>query len=225
VCRYVKKLNLAELNYIIFIIHADCVIGGIDLVFVLDVSISIRAKRFPLIKDFVTKISRRLDVGPENSLVGVILFGGGADIYFSLQENLNQTELLTAIAEIPYLNWRETYTDRALNLLLDGARSGRLGLRNGYPNVAIVVTDGKSTSKEGYLNQAAMALHSANLYQVYAAGVGSGVDFKELKLIASDSSLAFSIENFDLKAIEELEQRVSDQLCNQSCMFRSPYLG
>jgi len=194
-------------------------------VFVLDVSISIKSKRFPLIRDFVAKISRRLDVSPENSLVGVILFGGGADIHFNLQENLNQTELLTAIAEIPYLRWRGTLTDAALDLLLDGARSGQLGLRNGYPHVAIVVTDGKSTSKRRDFIQAAMALHSANIYQVYAAGVGSGVDFEELELIASDPSLAFSIENFDLKAIEELEERISDQLCNQSCRFQSPYLG
>jgi len=217
-------LNLAELNYIIFIIHADCVIGGIDLVFVLDVSISIQSKRFPLIRDFVAEISRKLDVGPENSLVGVILFGGGADVHFNLQENLNQTELLTAIAEIPYLRWRGTHTDRALELLLDGARSGQLGLRNGYPHVAIVVTDGRS-HRMNRVEKAALALHSANLYQVYAAGVGSDVDSDELELIASDSSLVFSIENFDLKAIEELERRISDQLCNQSCRFQSPYLG
>jgi len=202
----------------VFIIFADCTLGGIDLVFVLDVSISIKSNRFQLIRDFVAKISQRLDVGPENSLAGVILFGGGALIRFDLQENRNQTELLAAIAEIPYLRWKGTFTHAALELLQDGARDGRLGLRDGYPHVAIVVTDGKST-RERALNKSALDLHAANIYQVYAAGIGSNVDDNELQLIASDPSLAFSIDNFDVKAIEELERSISDQLCNRSCEY------
>jgi len=199
-----------------FIIFSDCTLGGIDLVFVLDVSLSIKSRGFNLIRNFVAKISQRLDVGPQNSLAGVILFGGGAEIHFGLQENLNQTELLAAIADIPYTNWKGTFTHAALKLLLDGARDGQLGLRDGYPHVAIVVTDGKSTSKPRSLTtDAAVALHDANIYQVYTAGVGSDVNVRELQNIASDPSLAFLIDNFDVKGIEELEQSISDQLCNR----------
>jgi len=198
-----------------FIIFADCALRGIDLVFALDVSLSIKSQRFQLIRDFVAKISQRLDIGPKNSLAGVILFGGDAVIHFDLQENRNQTDLLAAIAEIPYTRSRGTLTHAALQLLQDGARDGRLGLRDGYPHVAIVVTDGKSTDSED-LNRVAMTLCAVN---IYAAGIDSGANDSKLRLIACDLSLAFSIDNFDVKAIKELEQSISDQLCSRSCEY------
>ena len=190
----------------------DCTIGGIDVVFVLDVSISIRSQRFQLIRDFVTQISKRLDVGPDNTLVGVILFGNDARIHFDLMDNTNETELLSSIAAIPYLRLRGTNTHTALQLLLDGARDGRLGLRDGRPHVAIVVTNGRS-SDEGATVDAAEALHNASIYQVYAAGVGDRVDVAELEIIASDPSLSFLVDNFNLAAIQELEEHISENLC------------
>jgi len=214
-----KVANIPSIKYninILFIL--GCTLGGLDLIFVLDVSISIRSDRFQLIRDFVARVSSRLDVGPENSLAGVILFGDDAQIHFDLQDNLNQADLLSAIARIPYLRLRGTNTHTALELLREGARDGRLGLRDGRPHVVIVVTDGRAT-RPGPLGRAARNLHAENFYEVYAAGVGDRVDEAELRLIASDPSLAFVIDRFDLKAIEELEQSISDRLCNRSCKY------
>ena len=60
---------------------------------------------------------------------------------------------------------------------------------------------------------AAEALHNASIYQVYAAGVGDRVDVAELETIVSDLSLSFLVDNFDLAAIQELEERISENLC------------
>ncbi|XP_065915793.1 cartilage matrix protein-like [Dysidea avara] len=151
-----------------FLACTCCTLGGLDLIFVLDVSISIKSDRFQLIRDFVAKISGRLDVGPEHNLAGVISFGDNALIHFDLQDNLNKTDLLSAIAKIPYLRLKGTNT------------------------------------------------HTACIESSPRGSTRCDADIDELGLIASDPSLAFSIENFDLTAIEELEQRISNQLCNRS---------
>ena len=174
----------------------------------LDVSISIRSQRFQLIRDFVTQISKRLDVGMDNTLVGVILFGNDAQIHFDLLDNTNETELLSSIAAIPYLRLRGTNTHTALQL--DGARDGRLGLTDGRPHVAIVVTDGRSTNPRELVT-AASDLHAENIYRVYAAGVGDRVDISELEFIAGNPSFAFTTDTFDATALVELEESISQQ--------------
>ena len=198
------------------IFFTGCVIGGIDLVFALDSSISIRSEGFNLIKDFVKQLSRRLVIGLDNSLVGVILFGDNSRIAFNLPDNTNKTELTSAIDRLRYLRLRGTNTHTALELLQEGGRDGRLGLRDGRPHVAIIVTDSKSTNATA-LENAASALHAENIYQVYAAGVGDRVDESELQLIASDCSLAFTFENFDFLAIQELQDHISEKLCDTHC--------
>ena len=204
----------------ILISVTGCVIGGIDLVFALDSSISIRSEGFNLIKDFVKQISRRLVIGLDNSLVGVILFGDDSRIAFNLPDNTNETELTSAIDRLRYLRLRGTNTHTALELLQEGGRDGRLGLRDGRPHVAIIVTDGRSTNSRA-LESAARALHAADIYQVYAAGVGDRVDESELQLIASDDSLVFTIDTFDFLAIQQLQDRISEQLCGTQCKYNT----
>ena len=183
--------------------------------FVLDYSASIRSHRFDLVRDFVERVSSRLDIGIDHSLVGVISFNREARTVFDLTEYTNRSSLLSRISRLTYDKTRRTHTHLGLEHLLSTARDGSLGIRNGRPHVAIVVTDGKSRY-ENLTSAAAMDLRNSGIFQVYAAGV-AGADEDELRIIASDPSLAFFTNNFDLVAITELEKRISTQLCmNQS---------
>ncbi|WAR30003.1 MATN1-like protein [Mya arenaria] len=58
------------------------------------------------------------------------------------------------------------------------------GDRPGIPNIAIVVTDGRSTNRPNTLAEAQKLRNSG--VQVFAVGVGGGVDTSELNAIASD---------------------------------------
>ena len=49
--------------------------------------------------------------------------------------------------------------------------------------------------------------------------VGDRVDKSELQLIASDDSLAFTIDTFDFLAIQQLQDRISEQLCGTQCKY------
>ena len=188
-----------------------CQNSGIDLVFVLDGSGSIRANRFQLIREFVEGVSDALTIGPQDSLVGVIVFSGSAFIHFNLQQHPTKATLLPAINPgIPYPTGG-TNTAAALRLLLSSAQDGRLGIRNGRTQIAIVVTDGRS-SRPASTRTAATALHAAGIFQVYAAGLGGAVE-SELLAIASDPSLVFFTDDFDSDAIMELANNFTRSIC------------
>ena len=183
------------------------------MIFVLDVSGSIRADRFQMIREFAEQISMLLDIGVQRSLVGVILFSNGANIHFPITQHTNASTLLPALNPgLPYIGGG-TDTDAALDLLRTAGGDGRLGLRPGYVHVAIVVTDGRS-SDQGATIRAANALHASNIYdQVYAVGV-SGADMTELRAIATSPSLVFFTTNFNNAAIRALQLDLTQELCN-----------
>ena len=203
------------------LIQTVCTIGGIDLVFVLDVSGSIQATRFQMIREFTEQISMLLDIGIRRSLVGVILFSSTARVHFPVTQHTAASTLLPALNPgLPY-NGGGTGTDIALNLLQTaGQPGGALQLRPGHVHIAIIVTDGISNNPIATIS-AARALHASNIYnQVFAVGV-SGADATELNAIASDPSLVFFTSNFDSSAIAALQQSVTQQLCNSKLMLTS----
>jgi len=91
-------------------------------VFVLDVSGSIGATRFQMIREFTEQISRLLDIGTQRSLVGVILFSSTASIHFPVTQHTDASTLLPALNPgLPY-SGGGTDTNEALDLLRPPAR-------------------------------------------------------------------------------------------------------
>ena len=174
--------------------------------FVLDTSISL-AEYYNQLRQFTTNITSMLDIGLEESLVGLILYSTDATIHFNLLEHTNVSTLLQALDTFPSTSGTSN-THLALSLLLRSAQNGRLGLREGRPHVAIIVTDGKSTRGEEAFRQA-NKLHRANIFDVYTVGIGD-VDVEGLNEIASSPSSVFTTDIFSLAAIE---QRIIQRLC------------
>ena len=184
-----------------------CNITGIDLVFVLDGSSSIGSSRFQLIREFTENVAAVLDIGLQDSLVGVIVFSSAESIHFNLQQHTSATTLLPALNPgIPYPGG-STNTAAALQLLLSSAQDGTMGIRNGRTQLAVVVTDGRSNDPVE-TEAAANALHAAGIYQVYAAGLGSA-NMEEVNAIASDPLLVFFSNEFDEDTVKELMENLT----------------
>ncbi|XP_065901690.1 adhesion G protein-coupled receptor E2-like [Dysidea avara] len=194
-----------------------CDNAGIDLVFVLDGSGSVGSDRFQMIREFTMKIANSLTIGSQDSLVGVIVFSSSASIHFSLLQHTNATTLEQALNSIPYPGG-VTDTAEALQLLLSSAQNGRMGIRDGHPHIAIVVTDGLSSNGAATLADA-NALHAANIYQVYAAGLGNA-NLDELNAIASDPSLVFFTNEFNADSVADLTGNFTQMICQeQTCQL------
>ena len=182
-----------------------------DVVFVIDTSGSIGSTRFQLIKEFVANITTELISNSPKSAVGVILFASSAHIQFNLRTYTSLTSLLSAIDNLPYSRGG-TDTHEALALLLKTARNGVLGLRSDSTKVAIVITDGRSSSRSA-TSSAAGRLRASNIFDVYAVGV-DGADLTELQGIASSPDFVFYTDSFSSAGLQHLQDRIIPHLCN-----------
>ena len=196
-----------------FLDHNYVCVTGVDLVFVIDESSSIRdinLNGFELIKQFVTSIINMLDIGLERDLVGVISFSNTANIQFDVTQHTDKSSLISAIHNLPYRGGM-TNIGKALNLLRTGGQpDGALNLRNESTNIAVLVTDGASSDPQT-THTAAVTLHKSNLYdQVYVVGVTNQVNLAELKLIASNPSLVYN--SVDFASLVNLVEAITQQL-------------
>ena len=192
--------------------------------FVIDTSISIGSTRFQLVRELVENITTSLKVDSPETLFGLITFDRVAQFRFNIFNHTNLNTLLPAINPgIPYNSFFGSFTTNtahALRLLLSGAaEGGYLRLRDKTSNVAIVITDGYSSSYSA-LRSTANLLHAENIYDVYAVGIGSN-RLSELQFIASDPSLIFSTNSLNSLTAQQLGQNVIRKLCSSKGNYRS----
>ena len=208
-----------------------------DLVYVLDVSISIGDDaRFQEVTNFVGGLGRVFDIGLNDNLAGVILFARHANIEFDVQEHTNATDFAEAVtsiiySDIPRLNRTGTNIPEALDLLrIAGRRGGALRFRDdpNIPKIAIFLTDGRPNTRDLTSNSrqqdaintenAAARLHESGIYdQIYGIGIEGTreIDFVELGFIASDPGLVFVIEDFDEQLFQELQRNLTVAICRR----------
>ena len=192
----------------------DCSGGAVkDVIFVIDTSSSIGFSRFQLVREMAENLTSSIAVNSPESLFGLMTFDNSSRFQFNIFRHTDLSTLLPAINPgIPYNRGFRTNTGDALRDLLSGGRQGGFfRLRSETSNVAIVITDGTSSSFSS-LRSAASSLHAANIYDVYAVGIGNN-RFDELQLIASDPSFIFNVSFLSSFTAEQLVDDVLKQLC------------
>ena len=152
------------------------------MVFVMDDSGSIEEEDFEKMKELAIDITNSFEIGPDRTRVAWISFSTTAILIFGLNQYSTKETLHTAIRGIVH---RGDYT--AIGEGLEVLRTqGFNGGRNSFdiPEVAIVVTDGV-TNRGIDTDTAATRLRNERNVNVFAVGVGGGVNEEELALIAS----------------------------------------
>ena len=183
-----------------------------DVVFVVDISSRIGSQ---LIIKFITNITAELVRNSPTSSVGVIVYSTFAYIRFDLQTYTNLDSLLSAINHLPYYDdSNRFYSDiaEALTLLLSTAQNGELGLRNNSAKAAIVIAN-RQSRRESSTSSAAARLHAANIFDVYAVGVGR-IFPTEIETIASSPEFAFSTTSINSVSLHQFYKEIMQHLCN-----------
>ena len=206
--------NFSLYNLIYLYIGCD---SGLDIVFVLDASGSIRENNFVTMKDFVKSIVSNFEIGADKTRVGVIRFATLASIVIPLGSINNALLLNNYITNIVYSDGSTTATYSALNLLDNAFSNARTS--EGVPRVAIVFTDGQSNSPSLTI-QAAQAVHSSGIV-VYSFGIGNNVDNNELNAIASSSNNVFVISNFSPSQFATKLLPLQTSACTSKHIIRS----
>lgn len=192
-----------------------------DIVFLVDGSGSIGPTNFDKLKTFLKGITNQLDVGADKVHVGVEQFSNYPSIEFPLNMHTTNAELGTAIDNINYMSGG-TNTGSAINYMSQQMFSQTSGARSNVPRIAVVITDGKSSSSSATATAADQA--RLNHISMIAVGVGNGVDINELHSIADDpdSSNTFTVNSYD--QLSSIATQIIQKACQGKQVFASPFM-
>ena len=170
-----------------------------DLFIILDSSGSIGSAAFENAKKALIEMVSMLQIGPKKVQVWVFNYGQTVEMAIAFH-NMPMSEftkdvLIRKIQNIPYLNGGCTATGDAL-------RDARLvcgkhcrGLHEGVSRIAVVFTDGNSNCG------ASVGVESAQFFSqtkssVFAVGIGTGINAKELLTIATEKKHVVHVNNY-----------------------------
>jgi len=201
--------------------YTVCIVDGFDVIIALDISDSVDEPEFDNLQSFVVEVIATLNIGPNDSLVGVIVFAKKSRFVINLNEYYDSALLRKAINDLPLKTEKGTRFIRVLKLLKDSENDETIGFRPDFPNVAVIVTDGRARDNQTELEMEAAEFHRSSNFTVYTVGVqgNRGADLKELQIIAGNNATdinatAFLIEDLNNRAaFEDLRKTLIERLC------------
>ncbi|XP_046580211.1 cartilage matrix protein-like [Haliotis rubra] len=189
-----------------------------DVVFLVDTSSSIWPVHFNLhVLPFITGVVDLFDVGPgpSQTRVGMATFSDVHHLQFNLGDFLDKEKLTNKILDIS-MDGGNTNTSDALMFATEEMFRADHGSRNNTAHIIVILTDGASQDYEA-TRAAAQNAHEKGV-QVFAIGVGSQIDNKELEDIASDPDEDFKFNVTNFEALKRIEGKLAVKTCEVSTL-------
>ena len=119
---------------------------GMDVAFLLDRTKSLSIPDFMMAKGFLGQLVTALNISREGTHVGLILFANKGKVYikFDNEKYYNKDDLYEFVQDLPHDRFMPTRIDRALLAANNTLFVPEGGDREGFPNVLIILTDGRT---------------------------------------------------------------------------------
>ncbi|XP_033736270.1 collagen alpha-6(VI) chain-like isoform X1 [Pecten maximus] len=179
-----------------------------DIVFLLDSSASEGSENFNKQLEFMKNFTAQFQIGHDNVQMGLAVFSTLTNNEFWLNTYNDSTSLENAIDNVQYLPGN-TYTDEALQFIVNNSFTSANGMRDGVPHILVVMTDGQSHDPAATASTAKL-VHDAGIKTV-AIGIGSDVDKSELQAIATDADHMILVPDFN--ALATIQSEVEASAC------------
>ncbi|KAK7479543.1 hypothetical protein BaRGS_00029180 [Batillaria attramentaria] len=187
---------------------------SLDMMFVLDGSASITNVSFETALEAVRKTSLTFWKNSPQSRIGLVTY---STLISQVIPVTSDTSLfLSQIGTVAYPGGG-TETNAGIQEAADQLKASARRSGRNLPQVIVLITDGKSNSKNRTL-EAADAAKSAGIF-IFAIGVGSGIDETELNAVRSNDGDTFNVDTFDLLAskLNDLISSVCDIVPRSTC--------
>ncbi|KAK3594268.1 hypothetical protein CHS0354_008849 [Potamilus streckersoni] len=180
-----------------------------DILFIVDASGSLGPANFQQVLNFIAGVINGLNIGVSENRVAVMTFSSSVKVEWNLNTYADKQSLINATHHIHYTGG-ETYTHQALQYARIKVFSLAAGDRQHFPNVAIILTDGKSNNDSQTVIEAAALQHVA---KVIAIGIGSQIDTNELHAIATNPDQQNVLLARDVHELQTLLTKIRTLLC------------
>uniref|UniRef100_A0A7N4NY77 Collagen alpha-3(VI) chain n=1 Tax=Sarcophilus harrisii TaxID=9305 RepID=A0A7N4NY77_SARHA len=171
-----------------------------DIIFLIDSSDNVRQEGLAHIRDFISNIVRKLNIGPNRVRIGVLQFSNDVFPEFYLKTHKSQASVLDAIRRLRFRGGSPLNTGKALDFVAKNffVKSAGSRIEDGVPQHLVLFLGGKSQDD---VSRSSRVIGSAGIVSV---GVGArNVDRTELKTITNNERLVFTVRDFrDLRNIE-----------------------
>lgn len=179
----------------------------VDVGFVIDSSGSVTGPGFQQAKRFVKAMISRFDVSRRKAHVGVIRYASHAQLMFRLDKYFSAESLARAVDDIAYIQGG-TRTHVALKIARESLFTVEGGARPTISKFMVLLTDGASENSR-LVAEEASKLKKTGVY-VVAVGIGTSVNRRELKTIASSPDDVINVRSFNslMERVTEIRERV-----------------
>jgi len=170
---------------------------GLDVAFLVDRTRSLTIADFMLAKGFFAELVGALNISRDATHVGIILFARKGKVIstFADEEFYNKEALYRFIENIPDKRFMPTRIDRALIAASNSLFTPVGGDREKFPNVLILLTDGRTHRDSTPFAEIVPSLKAKNVHMV-AIGVGQHEKYAgQLEEIAGDN--VHTCDSFD----------------------------
>ena len=139
---------------------------GMDVGFLVDKTKSLGTANFMLLKGFLLEVTAALHIGRDATHVGMILFDKQPKVVstFADKRLYSNDAVHQVISKIPVILGSPTYTDRALRAADRQLFTRKGGDRQKFPNILIVLTDGRTNEKSIPFSQVIPPLKVSDLH-------------------------------------------------------------
>ena len=200
--------------------------SDLDVVFIIDGSGSIRDANprdgsfdnWNLLLTFLGNVADQLPVSVTGTHVAAVLFSDEGQLLFPLSKFTDNNALRNALLNIDYPGGN-TNTSGGLYVTRSQVFQPQNGDRANIPNVAIIVTDGKSTFDSDKTIPYAQQLQRDGV-EMISVGITNSVDEDELKAMSSPPQIQHR-NYFTSTSFQELEMVLSG-LVSTACVVTPP---
>ncbi|KAL9968587.1 hypothetical protein ACROYT_G020696 [Oculina patagonica] len=170
---------------------------GMDVSFVIDKTSSLGVVNFLLLKGFLLELIAAMHIGPDATHTGIITFNRKPKVlstFADVKMHSNQA-VHEFIAKMSVVLGDRTFTDKALMAADNKLFTEEGGDRPKFPNVLILLTDGRTNPKSKPFSEITPLLKAKNV-RIIAVGIGQYEDFQgQLEEIAGKN--VHNASNFD----------------------------